>query len=187
MHVHANIDVSDRCVSRCLCGQSREVSEGSAGFLSFHVQGGATVLAYRSHLSTNKKGFVVLDRTRSLPSVNSQLFYFTWNSPYVSAAPLVLSACLEESFQLYYFFCGNFDSCRSGHPRWVRQTDTERHFDMMTARVIVLFQSLGERGSCSVCVCVCAESSCQCMAKICSEAEMGEALYNNLTEACQIN
>lgn len=54
---------------------------------------------------------------------------------------------------------------------------------MMMVRVIVLFQSFGEKGEP-----VCAQSPAAiAQAKICIEAEMGEVLYNNLTDSRQIN
>lgn len=53
----------------------------------------------------------------------------------------------------------------------------------MMARVIVLFQSFGEKGEP-----VCAQSPAAIVqAKICIEAEMGEVLYNNLTDSRQIS
>lgn len=86
-------------------------------------------------------------------------------------------------FSFSFFFLSNFDSCRSGHPHWLRQTDTKRRFDMMMVRVIVLFQSFGEKGEP-----VCAQSPAAiAQAKICIEAEMGEVLYNNLTDSRQIS
>lgn len=101
---HVHIDVFDRCVSRCLCGQGREVaavSEGSAGFLSFQVQEGATVLAYRSHLSAKKKGFVVLNRTRSV--LNSQLFTsLEFTFPFNCSSLLLVT----QGVFIIFLFCG---------------------------------------------------------------------------------
>lgn len=159
----------------------------SLRFLFFQVQQSATVLAYHSHLLTkkqNKKRFVVLNRTRSLTRVNSRRLpslEFTLLFNYSSIPLWVLSYNQHYFFSL--FFLSNFDSCRSGHPRWLRQTDTKRRFDMMMVRVIVLFQSFGEKGAP-----VCAQSPAAiAQAKICIEAEMGEVLYNNLTDSRQIS
>lgn len=147
---HVHIDVFDRCVSRCLCGQGREVaavSEGSAGFLSFQVQEGATVLAYRSHLSAKKKKVCCSKPDKERPKFPA--FYFP--GIHLSFQLLLSSSC--DSRSLYYFsFLWNFDSCRSGHPCRARQTDTEKGFDTMMARVIVLFQSFGERELPCACV-----------------------------------
>lgn len=48
---------------------------------------------------------------------------------------------------IIFFYLHNFDSCGSGHRHCVRQTDTEKSFDVMMAGVIVLFQSFGDRES----------------------------------------
>ncbi len=146
-HVHTNhIDVFDRCVSRCLCGQGREVAVVSEAFFLFKSRK-ARRCWRTAHTSQQKKRVCCSKPDKERPKFPA--FYFP--GIHLTFQPLLSSSCVSRS--LYYFsFLRNFDSCRSGHPCWARQTDTEKDFDVMMARVIVLFQSFGERELPCACV-----------------------------------
>lgn len=184
VHVHTNhTDVSDRCVSRCLCGQSREFA--AVSFLSGPAKrDGAGILLTPLNKKTKQKKVCCSKPDKKpnqgkFPTASLSGIHLTFQLLLDSS----LSSFLQPTLFSFSFFLSNFDSCRSGHPRWLRQTDTKRRFDMMMARVIVLFQSFGEKGEP-----VCAQSPAAIVqAKICIEAEMGEVLYNNLTDSRQIS